>query len=144
MVWVYIALGMANAVAGLINIMGGIPMMRYRYRTFVIVALFSNVATFASCYCLPTSLGLMIWGLIVMFQKDVAEAFTMGAAGISVDEIKQRLADDRRRREYDYDDEDDRGARQSRRTRGDGGSEGPPPESPPKGPDQGTDGIREL
>ena len=85
MVWVYIALGTLNAVAGLINIVGGIPAMRYRSRTFVIVALFTNVLTFASCYCLPTSLGLMIWGLIVMFQKDATEAFKMGTAGASVD-----------------------------------------------------------
>jgi hypothetical protein len=133
--YVYVVQGIANAVGGAINIAAGIPAMRYRRRTFVIVGLFSTVATFASCYCLPTSLGLMIWGLIVMFQKDVDEAFKMGAAGRSVDEIKSRFAErDRRRDEYDDD----------RRSRGHEDDENPPPDDPPPKRDQGDGGIREL
>jgi hypothetical protein len=136
MFWVYIALGTLNAVVGVVSIAAGIPAMRYRSRTFVIIALFLNPATFMSCYCLPTSLGLMIWGLIVLLQKDVAEAFKMGAAGISADEIKQRFADDRRR-DDDYDDDPD--DRRSRRSRTEPPSGGPPPL-----PGDGHDGIREL
>jgi MFS family permease len=132
-VWVYAALGIANAAGGIVNIAAGIPAMRYRRRTFVIVGLLANVATFASCYCLPTSLGLMIWGLIVMFQKETAEAFRMGDAGRSVDEIKSRFADDDRRR-GDYDDD-----RRSGRDEDD-----PPPGNPPRGTGQGDGGIRKL
>ena len=136
--WYYIAIGIINGLAGLINIVAGIPTMRYRSRVFVIVALCTNLGTLPGCSCLPTSLGLMIWGLVVLFQKDVAEAFRMGAAGRSVDEIKRRFADADRRRGDDYDERDDRASRRDR------GEAGPPPGDPPKGPDQGEDGIREL
>jgi hypothetical protein len=88
---VYVVLGSVVAIAGIMNIAGGISALRFRSRPFVITALFFNIAPLITCYCLPTSLGLMIWGLIVMFQSDVAHAFTLGGSGYSADEIKQRM-----------------------------------------------------
>ena len=88
---IYVVLGSAAAVAGIMNIAGGIAALKYRSRGLVITALFFNLGAFGTCYCIPTSLGLMIWGLIVMFQGDVTHAFTLGASGYTVDEIKQRM-----------------------------------------------------
>ena len=132
--YVYAAMGIANAAGGVLNIAAGIPALRYRRRIFVIVGLFANIATFASCYCMPTSLGLMIWGLIVMFQKDVDKAFEMGAVGHSVDEIKRRFDDDRRR-----DDQDD-----DRRPSDYDDDANPPPDRPGPGREPGDGGIRKL
>lgn len=122
---VYVIIGAAAALAGVMNIAGGISALRFRSRTFVIIALFFNVAAFTTCYCLPTSLGLMIWGLIVMFQSDVAHAFTLGASGYTVDEIKQHMGMGGYPRDRRGDDWDEREGR---------GGEPRPPKPPPKGP----------
>lgn len=105
---VYIVLGSVVAIAGCMNIAGGIAALKFRSRAFVITALFFNLVPAFTCYCTLTSLGLMIWGLIVMFQGDVAHAFTLGASGYSADEIKRRMAEREyhrdRFRDDDYDD----------------------------------------
>lgn len=129
---VYVVLGAIVALAGVLNIAGGISAVRFRSRAFVITALFFNIAPLITCYCLPTSLGLMIWGLIVMFQSDVAHAFTLGASGYTADEIKERMSRrDRYPQNSRYDDWDERGRGSAR------GDEPPRPdrERPvPKGP----------
>ena len=129
---VYIVLGSFVAIAGCMNIAGGIAALKYRSRAFVITALFFNLVPSFTCYCTLTSLGLMIWGLIVMFQGDVAHAFTLGASGYTADEIKRRMADREYRRDRlrddDYDDSrrDDEDRPRRRRDRDD------EPEPPPK------------
>jgi hypothetical protein len=102
---VYIVLGSVVALAGVMNIAGGISAIRYRSRGFVITALFFNILPLFTCYCLPTSLGLMIWGLIVMFQADVTHAFQLGASGYTADEIKRRMDRGDFRRDDDRRDE---------------------------------------
>ena len=47
----------------------------------------------------------MIWGLIVMFQADVAQAFSLGASGYTADEIKRRMDRGDYRRDDDRRDE---------------------------------------
>jgi hypothetical protein len=54
--------------------------------------LFFNILPMLTCYCLPTSLGLMIYGLIVMFQPDVAQAFALADDGMPAEEIRARLS----------------------------------------------------
>jgi hypothetical protein len=124
----YVVLGAGCAISGLINIAGGIAALRFRSRTFVIVALFFNVAALPTCWCAPTSLGILIWGLVVMFQKDVADAFKLGAAGYAAQEIRDRMSRDDDDR-YDDRHDDDR-----------------PSSSDPPRPkeDRGHDGFREL
>lgn len=145
---VYIVLGAASALAGIMNIAGGIAALRFRSRGFVITALFFNAAAFGTCYCLPTSLGLMIWGLIVMFQRDVAHAFSLGASGYNADEIKRRMAEreDYRRDRYrdDYDSRRDDEDRPRQRRPADDESEPPPPRKPPPPGGEDDDRIQEL
>jgi hypothetical protein len=80
---IYLGLGLLVLTAGILNLVAGIRSLKLRGRTFAIVALFSNLIPIFTCYCLPTSLGLMIYGLIVFFQADVAHAFAMVATGVS-------------------------------------------------------------
>jgi len=128
----YVVAGSVVAIAGLMNIAGGISALKFRSRAFVITALFFNILPTFTCYCTVTSLGLMIWGLIVMFQGDVAHAFSLGASGYTPDEIKRRMADREyrrdRQRDDDYDDSrrDDEDRPRRRRDRDD------EPEPPPK------------
>ena len=62
---------------------------------------------------MPLGLGMMIYGLIVLFNGDVAQAFEMGAQGYSPEEIVAEFQPDsrsrggRRRRRRDEEDEDE-------------------------------------
>jgi hypothetical protein len=78
---VYLVLGIPVLIAGIMNVAAGVRILNTRGRIFAIVALFTNIIPLFTCYCTPTSLGLMIYGLIILFQADVAGAFRRVAAG---------------------------------------------------------------
>lgn len=104
---VYVALGAVALLAGILNIIAGIRSLKFRGRTFAIVALISNVFALGTCYCIPTALGVMIYGLIVMFNSDVARAFTMASEGAMPAEIRARFdGSSRRHEDDDYGDRD--------------------------------------
>lgn len=85
---VYVVLGLLVLTAAVLNIVGGIRSLKYRGRTFAIVALFSNILALFTCYCFPLALGMMIYGLIVFFQSDVADAFARVADGLPPERIQ--------------------------------------------------------
>lgn len=94
---VYVVLGLASLTTAVLNIVAGIRCLRFRGRTFALVALLSNILPVFTCYCLPTCIGMMVYGLIVFFQADVAYAFAAVKAGAPPERFK-------RRRRYDEDD----------------------------------------
>jgi hypothetical protein len=100
---VYVVLGSLVAAAGILNIAGGIRAIQFRSRTLVITALFLNIIPVFTFYCALTSLGVMIYGLIVLFQADVAHAFELGASGYTAEEIRRRMAPGARYPEADRD-----------------------------------------
>jgi hypothetical protein len=85
---VYLALGLLVLATSILNIVAGIRCLKYRGRTFAIVALFSNLAALFTCYCSLLSLGVMIYGLIVFFHHDVADAFARVADGLPPERVK--------------------------------------------------------
>jgi len=97
---VYLVIGLPVLACGILNIVAGIRSLSLRGRTLALVALFSNLAPMFTCYCLFTCLPLMIYGLIVFFQADVAYAFAMVAQGAPVAQFKAG------RRHYEEDEED--------------------------------------
>jgi hypothetical protein len=90
----YVVIGLPVLAAGILNIVAGIRSLKYRGRILALVALFSNLAPLFTCYCLPTSLGVMIYGLIVFFQSDVADAFARVADGLPPERIKYGWRDE--------------------------------------------------
>jgi len=75
--------------------------------------LFSNLLAVFTFYCAPTSIGLIIYGLIVFFNADVRRAFEMAAQGATTLEILNAFDRGRRRNMVDHDEpwrpqEDDR------------------------------------
>jgi hypothetical protein len=84
--WLYVILGALVLTTGVLNIIAGVRAIHHRSRTFVIVALFMNVIPLITIYCAPTALGVMIYGLIVFFNREVAYAFQLVAAGKSPDD----------------------------------------------------------
>jgi hypothetical protein len=104
---VYLVLGLLVLTAGLLNVIAGIRALNFRGRGLAIVALFFNIVPVFTIYCAPTSLGVMIYGLIVFFNGDVARAFRMAAEGVPAEEIRQRFSGYRRRDHWDEEEEED-------------------------------------
>src|SRR4051812_43953208 len=63
----YLVGGLLLLGVGAVNVWGGVRCLHFRSRTFVIVALFGNLLPVFTGYCLPTSLGMLVFGLIVLF-----------------------------------------------------------------------------
>jgi hypothetical protein len=85
---IYLAIGAGAFLAGVLKIIAGARNLQYRGRVFGIVALCCGILAFPLCYCAPTGLGLMIYGLIVYSQGDVGKAFAMAGQGRSPQEIR--------------------------------------------------------
>jgi hypothetical protein len=127
---IYLIVGTVVLVGGVVNIVGGIRALAYRNRVLVITALFFNIVPMLTCYCLPTSLGLMIYGLIVMFQPDVAQAFALADEGMPAEEIRQRLSAQRwRGQRFERAPDRDEPAAESQPGSESGESKAPPPPS---------------
>jgi hypothetical protein len=84
----YAGMGAVALAVGALKIFAGIRNLKYRGRILGIVALVSGVASMLTCYCLPTGLALLIYGLIVHLNADVARAFQLGQEGYTPDQIK--------------------------------------------------------
>jgi uncharacterized membrane protein HdeD (DUF308 family) len=85
---VYVVLGVVVLCVGILRIVAGIRNLKYRGRVLAIVALAAGILPSLTCWCLPTSLGLLIYGLIVYLNSDVARAFAMADQGMTPDQIK--------------------------------------------------------
>lgn len=88
----YLIYGLLITVAAALNLFAGVKSLGFRGRTLALVALFANLIPVLTCYCTPTSLAVMIYGLIVMFQQDVAQAFQMGEEGAPAETIVARFS----------------------------------------------------
>lgn len=79
---IYLPVGLVLlAVAG-IRIYAGIRNLSFKGRTLGIIAISCGLATSLTMYCAPTSIGLMIYGLIVYLDGNVAQAFKDVEAGL--------------------------------------------------------------
>lgn len=85
-------LGLAVLVVGPLTIFAGIKASKFQSRKLALVALFANILPIFTCYCAPTSLAVMIYGLIVMFNAQVAEAFQLGEQGTPPEQIIARYS----------------------------------------------------
>jgi hypothetical protein len=66
-------------VPGVLQLAAGWYMLSFRYRPLAIVAFLAGLSSITGCYCLPTSILLAIWGLIVIFDRDVGARFAASA-----------------------------------------------------------------
>jgi hypothetical protein len=88
----YLAIGLAGLATGGLRIFAGIRNLKYRGRVLGIVALSLGLLTAVTVFCAPTSIALLIYGLIVYLDSDVAKAFDMGNQGLPPHEIRARLS----------------------------------------------------
>jgi hypothetical protein len=101
---IYGVIGGSVICSGLLNAVAGYRVMTFRNRVFGIIALFSNILGLLTCYCALTAIGMMVYGLIVLFHSDVVRAFDAVSRGATSEEVigrYTRVYDDVR---DDYDD----------------------------------------
>ena len=89
---IYGSMGLISLVIGVLGIWAGIRMLKFRGRILGIVALSSGLLSIAGCYCLPTAIGLFVYGLIVLLNEPVKRAFAMGEQGRTAAEIQNHFA----------------------------------------------------
>ncbi len=87
MVGVFAGLSLPPLVSGILQVSAGIRNLSYRGHTLGIVALFSGLGQILTFYCLPTAIGLMIYGLIIYFNASVKRAFALGEEGYTKSQI---------------------------------------------------------
>lgn len=88
---IYLGLGAVLLIGAVLKLAGGFRNYRYRGRVLGIVALISGLASGFSCYCFPTAIALLIYGLIVYFDQQTVYAFRLGAQGQTPEQIKATL-----------------------------------------------------
>jgi hypothetical protein len=87
MLAIYGGLGVVTLIAAGLHIYAGLRNYRFRSRTLGIVALAGGMVTVFTCYCAPTSIALGVYGLITYLNYEVSQAFVMGEAGKTREEI---------------------------------------------------------
>jgi hypothetical protein len=86
---VYLVMGTLTLAFGGLRIFAAVSNYRYKRRTLGIVSLILGLASMLSCYCAPTGIGVLVYGLIVLLNPAVKAAFAMGEQGLSSDQILQ-------------------------------------------------------
>jgi hypothetical protein len=68
-------LALVHLIPAILQIVAGIQLFRVRGRWLALIAFVSGVGTFMGCYCIPTSVALAIWGMVVLGNAQVRAAF---------------------------------------------------------------------
>ncbi len=88
---VYAVMGVGAIIAAVLHALGGWKNYQLKSRQFGLISLIAgSVLSLATCYCCPTAIGLMIYGLIVYMDGPVEAAFANREAGGDVDKILAR------------------------------------------------------
>lgn len=74
------------------RITSGILSFSYRGRTLMLTSLALGLLTSVTCYCAPFSIVVFTYGLIVMLDPQVAQAFRMGADRMPANQIRSILS----------------------------------------------------
>jgi hypothetical protein len=87
MMVIYLVMGLAGVVPGIVHLAAGFRNVQYRGRTFGMTALCLGLGTLPIFICLPTALLLAAYGMVVYLQPSSAKAFEMGDQGYSAEAI---------------------------------------------------------
>jgi len=79
-------------IFSIIRIAAGIRSFWFKSRTLMLVSLIGGMVSTLTCYCAPFSVGLGIYGLVVILNSGVSKAYRMAAEGVPPEEIKKRFA----------------------------------------------------
>ena len=88
----YGGIGLVVSLVGAFRIYCGWRGLHFRSRRAGLISHFVGMLSFLTCYCLPTSIGICVWGCIVYFKPEVKNAFRLGEDGHSAAEIEAGVA----------------------------------------------------
>ena len=89
---IYGVIGLVLLTGGGLRIFAAIRNYRYRGRMLGIVSFGVGLLSIITCYCAPTAIGLLVWGLIAYLNPSVMQAFEMGEQGESPEQIMQHFS----------------------------------------------------
>lgn len=89
MMVVYAVIGGLAILSCGFRIFAGVQNLRLRGRLLGIISFFAGLPNLLTCYCLPTAIGLCVWGCIIYFNPGVVQAFNLRKQGLSVAQIQQ-------------------------------------------------------
>ncbi len=84
---IYIAIGVVLLASGILRIVAGFQNYRYKGRVLGIVSIVVGIAPVFTCYCAPTAIALLVFGLLIFLDHAVIAAFQMAREGRSVSQI---------------------------------------------------------
>lgn len=93
--WMSLGCGVGGGVVLLfsfLRIWSGINCFWFKNRTLTLISLIGGLVTSLTCYCAPFSIGIGVYGMIVMFDFAVKQAYQLSAEGVSAEEIRGRFA----------------------------------------------------
>jgi hypothetical protein len=79
--------GALTLIAAVSRIISGVMNWQFRSRGLTLFSIFLGIASMFSCYCAPTSIAMLVYGLILMFSTPVKQAFAMAETGMPPDQI---------------------------------------------------------
>lgn len=74
---------------GILTAIAGVRTIQMQNRTFSMAVLWAGLLTVVTCYCLPTQLALSTYGLIVLFNSPVRDAFWWVEQGHPASDVRQ-------------------------------------------------------
>lgn len=86
-VGVYGVMGVVMLSVGITRLVAGLRNFQFKSRYLGIASLSLGMLTIFFIFCLPTALALMIYGLFVLIDPDVAAAFDARRNGATVDDV---------------------------------------------------------
>ncbi|MCY2984767.1 MAG: hypothetical protein NTY15_14180 [Planctomycetota bacterium] len=76
----------------ILRVITGILCFWFKNRTLTLVSLIGGLVTSLTCYCSPFSIGIGVYGMVVMFDAAVRHAYQLSAEGVSAEEVRARFA----------------------------------------------------
>lgn len=84
-------MGIVGIAAGVLQAVAGWQNYFFRRRWLGLAALIAGLGSAFTCYCFPTALVLMLYGLIVYCSRQSSWAFALGRQGLSRERILTAL-----------------------------------------------------
>lgn len=83
----FLVAGGCTIIISLLRLVAGILGITYRGRILGIVSHIGGFLIIVTCYCFPTAIALGIYGCIIYFNGDVAQAFKLRSEGYTSEQV---------------------------------------------------------
>ena len=83
----YLAIGVVVLSCGILRIVAGLRNYQFKGRILGMVSIIVGIAPVFTCYCAPSAIGLLVYGLIIFLDPAVQTAFDLARQGRKPNEI---------------------------------------------------------